>query len=146
MQFIVPQFIVVENKVIGPISVRQFLILLVSSGIIFVCYKLFNFWIFSLALVLISAFAVVLAFVKINSQPFHLFMLNFVQTMKRPNLRLWRKDLVRIKEKGKVKDIKEVLLPAKELRASRLTELSLLVDTGGSYNPGLDNNNQVSKK
>ena len=48
-QFTVPQFIDVEDKVIGPITVRQFIILLFGGGFIFIAYRLSDFVLFLIA-------------------------------------------------------------------------------------------------
>ncbi len=45
-QYVVPQFITVEDKILGPITVRQFLILLVDTGLMFIFYKIFDFSLF----------------------------------------------------------------------------------------------------
>lgn len=134
MQFIVPQFIDVETKIIGPISVRQFIILLICGGIIFLLYKITSFWIFITGSAGVLIFGSLFAFVKINSQPFHLFMLNFIQTLKRPALRVWWREFVIFREKQKkTKEVPAVFIPKHEVSSSRLSEISLIVDTGGQY-------------
>ena len=75
-QFVVPQFIDVEDKIIGPVTTRQFVILLTAALIIFVAYKLADTALFIFLLCLVGGFALILAFVKINGQPFHYFLLN----------------------------------------------------------------------
>ncbi|MAF13674.1 MAG: hypothetical protein CMI53_02155 [Parcubacteria group bacterium] len=136
-QFVVPQFIDVEDKVIGPVTVRQFIIVLVGGGFIFVAYKLADFTLFIFEFVLISAFFFGLAFIKINGRPVHYFLLNVVQTFKRPRLRVWQK-LFSISELKGYSASKVVKLPPQirtknKVRASRLAEMSLIVDTGGVY-------------
>ena len=42
-KFVVPQFIENEARVFGPITVRQFLIILFAGFLIFVAYKLSDF-------------------------------------------------------------------------------------------------------
>ncbi len=42
-QFTVPQFIDVEDKIIGPLTVRQFLIMLTGFAVIGVSYKFADF-------------------------------------------------------------------------------------------------------
>ena len=42
-QFTVPQFIDVEDKIIGPITTRQFVIMLAGFTLIGISYKLFDF-------------------------------------------------------------------------------------------------------
>src|SRR3989338_4721011 len=90
-QFVVPQFIDVEDKIIGPVTVRQFLILLVAGLIIFIAYRLADFTLFVIMLALIGGLSLVVAFVKINGQTFHYFLLNIIQTTKKPSRRLWYK-------------------------------------------------------
>lgn len=136
-QFVVPQFIDVEDKVIGPVTVRQFIILLVGAGFIFIAYKLSDFTLFLFQFVIFSFATVGTAFIKINGRPIHFFLLNVLQTTKRPRLRIWQKIFsnAEIKSYAKTKVVK---LPPKiktknKVRASRLAELSLIVDTGGVY-------------
>ena len=133
-QFVVPQFIDVENKIIGPISVRQFLILLGTGLAIFLCYELFSFWLFAISGVFLIAIGGTFAFVKINGQMFHIFVLLLIQTLRRPNLKVWQHqeyEKPRALKKKKAKE--EVTAPKEEVGSSRLTELSLMVDTGGAY-------------
>ena len=79
-QFVVPQFIDVEDKIIGPVTTRQFLILLVGGLMLFIAYKLADTGLFVILLIIIGGFSLVLAFVKINGQAFHYFLLNIIQT------------------------------------------------------------------
>ena len=40
MQFIVPQFIDVEDKIIGPVTTRQFVVLLAAGAMIVIDYQI----------------------------------------------------------------------------------------------------------
>lgn len=139
MQFVVPQFIEVEDKIIGPITVRQFVILLIDGLILAVCYKLVDLSLFVVLLLLLGGAGVVLAFVKINGQPFHYFFLNFLQTMRRPPLRVWQKKYTDGELKRFIKtEAAPPPLPKPSktpLSASRLNEMILMIDTGGKYTP-----------
>lgn len=142
MQYVVPQFIENESKIIGPISVRQFIILLVAAGLAFLWYEIFSFWIFAILTIANLALAGVFAFVKINSQSFHTFALSAIQTAKRPALSVWRHDNEHVRAVTKVsrKDRKNKVeqyrfTPKPEVSESHLAELSLIVDTGGKYSP-----------
>lgn len=136
-QFVVPQFIDVEDKVIGPITVRQFIIMLVGSGLIFIAYKLADFTLFLLEGVVIFLITVVIAFVKINGRPIHYFLLNLAQTSMRSRLRVWNRVYseaeLKIYSKEKVPVLPTKIAIKNKVRASRLAELSLIVDTGGIY-------------
>jgi hypothetical protein len=139
MRYTVPQFIDVEDKIFGPITTRQFVILLVDAGFIFVAYKALDFTAFVIVGLLLFGVGGILAFLRVNGQPFHYFMLNIVQTTKRPGRRVWNKELsdMELRElvhakpppPPKPKIIKE------PLAATKLSEVSLVVNTGGVFNP-----------
>ena len=140
-QFVVPQFIDVESKIIGPISVRQFIILLAAGGLLFLWYTIFSFWFFAILGSLTMGIAVVIAFVKINGQTFHIFALLMIQTMVRPKLKTWnRKEYAKAKAKKKKEKPEEHVTP-KQVSQSELTELSLMVDTEGAYQAKKEKNN-----
>lgn len=136
-QFVVPQFLDVEDKVIGPITVRQFIILLLSGGIEFVAWRFADFSLFFVVTILNSALTILFAFVKINGRPVHFFFLNVIQTRKRPNLKIWNKEFSpqELRENMKKVDTKPIVEPRRKqaLGTTRLAELSLIVDTGGIY-------------
>ncbi len=138
-QFTVPQFIDVEDKILGPLTVRQFVILLIMGGIDFLLFKLADFTLFLAAGIPIFAFSVTLAFVRINGQPFHYYMLNLLQYSRRPKLKIWDKTLID-QELRECLDEKPPPPPVQRIRkealtTSRLSEISLIVNTGGVYRP-----------
>jgi len=137
-QFVVPQFLDVESKIIGPLTVRQFLIFLIGAGLIFIVFKLASFWMAAIEGLLIFALTGVFAFLKINGRPFHYFLINMIQTLRRPSLKVWNKEAgaEKIKYEKKPKPLK--IIPKKHLTATRLSELSLVVDTGGAYREELE--------
>jgi hypothetical protein len=70
MEYQVPQFIDVEDKLVGPLTLKQFIYLAGTAGL---CILLFSYLpsIFALLLSIpIVAFGVTLAFYKINNKPF----------------------------------------------------------------------------
>lgn len=134
-QFTVPQFIDVEDKIIGPITTRQFLIIIVGCMVIAVLYKILDFTAFLTFSILIFIICGSLAFFKINGMAMHFFVLNFLQTLKKTRKRIWNHS-----KKKEIKDDDDMLkidiapsVPIKEFSGSRLTELSLIVDTRGVY-------------
>jgi len=135
MQFLVPQFIDTEDKIFGPISVRQFGVILVGMGFIYTAYKLSTLWLFIIEAVFIFGLVILFAFIKVNGQAFHYFLLNIIQTARRPRLKIWLNQVADEKiypSKKKTKAI--VTSQAKQkVTSSKLTELSLVVDTGGVY-------------
>jgi hypothetical protein len=137
-QFVVPQFIEVETKIIGPISGRQFIILLVSGAISYAIFTIFTSPIIFLPGVgTVMAIGAVLAFGSVNGQRMHYFLLNIVQTFKRPRLKVWKRELIKEKQR-KEKDEMMKQLPYTQkspISRSHLAEIALQVDTGGTFTP-----------
>jgi len=93
MQFNVPQFIEVEDKIIGPLNWKQFLYLLVGAVVLFLLWTLIggNFIVFLFFAIPIGGFFLALAFLKINGRPFLQIFLAFVNYFLKPKLYIWRK-------------------------------------------------------
>ncbi len=138
-QFTVPQFIDVEDKIFGPVTTRQFIILLVASLMVFIAFKLADTTLFIFLLALIGGFAIILAFVKINGQAFHYFILNIFQTARRPSRRVWNKQYTRAElnelRRSQEVEVEEKVAPVKKVSYNRIRDLTLLVNTGGYYKP-----------
>lgn len=136
-QFVVPQFIDVEDKIFGPVTARQFVILLVAGLTLFVAFKLADFALFIFLTAVIGGSALIIAFVKINGQGFHYFLLNIIQTLRRPALRIWNKvyqsaEIKKMRDEGIV-PVVEAAKPIQRMSYSRIRDLSLTVNTGGYY-------------
>lgn len=142
-QFTVPQFIDVESKIIGPITTRQFLIFLGAAVLIGISYKIFDFALFLTVGITLFAISGTFAFLRINGRPFHFFVLNLIQTMRRPGLRVWNHILGFVDFPEATPIVKmDALPPVKEVyQSSRLADLALVVDTKGRYRG--DNNEDI---
>ena len=151
-KYIVPQFIDVENKILGPITVRQFATIAVAGVFVFVAYRLADFSLFIIEAIIIAGVTAIIGFFRFNGLPFHIFILNVIGTYKKPMLRVWLKDSARqVKErakkkrkKGKVEDEDHVFIPKKSVSSAKLSELALIIDTGGIYK-GEAEANRVNK-
>lgn len=139
MQYMVPQFIDVEDKIFGPITTRQFIIILIGGTLEFILFKLLSFVTFILVGLPLFALIGTLAFLRVNAQPFHFFLLNLVQTTRRPKLKVWDKTLTPGELRELMREVPEKAPPpppTKEpLTVTKLQELSLIVNTGGVYKP-----------
>lgn len=136
-QFTVPQFIDVEDKVVGPLSVRQFLLMLAAFGLSFLYYKIFVFTVFIILAVLTVALGGAFAFVKINGVYLHYFLLNFLQVLRYPSIRVWARQVT--KDEGVEPELelfKSDKVVPRGFTSSHLNQLSLIVDTKGYYAGG----------
>ncbi|MFA6252967.1 MAG: PrgI family protein [Patescibacteria group bacterium] len=134
-RFIVPQFIDAEDRIWGPITVRQFAIVIVGALFIFISYRLADFALFLTQTIVIILLIVIFGFVKINGAIFPMFLLSLIQTLKRPRLRIWKKEYIKIEER-KNKDenlVVQTIAPKTMVTGKKLSELSLIIDTGGVY-------------
>ena len=77
MQFKVPQFLEIEDKIFGPFTFRQFVYLTGGAGMCFLLYRLLGLWVSAIPIVAIAGFALALAFYKPNNKPF-IFMVQAV--------------------------------------------------------------------
>ena len=70
MKFQVPQFIETETKLIGPLTLRQFLFVAGGISMSALAWIFLNGIIFIIALLIILGFFGALAFMKVDGQPF----------------------------------------------------------------------------
>jgi len=94
MQYRVPQFIEHEAKILGPLNVKQSMII----GIVLViCFFLYlsigeeNFFLFILLAGLLTAIALIISFYKIEGQPLPTVMKNWTNFKVSPQLYLWKR-------------------------------------------------------
>ena len=92
MQFQVPQNIDLEDKIVGPLTLIQFLYVLAGGLInylllIFIGMKII-FWILAIP---IGLFALALAFLKIQDQPLSSFVKAGLIYFSRPRMRYWQR-------------------------------------------------------
>ena len=70
MEYQVPQFIEVEDKIIGPLTLKQFIYLAGAAGLCVVFFAYLPTIVAFLVAAPVVAFAAALAFYKVNGKPF----------------------------------------------------------------------------
>lgn len=133
MQFQVPQFIDVEDKIFGPFTFKQFIYLLGGAGGSFVIWKLLP-WYFAVPLIIpMAGLALALTFYKVNNRPFIYTMQAWFSYIFTSKLYLWqqRKNIQK-KEEQKKDIIKEPNIEdfnyVPRLSSSKLKDLSWSLD------------------
>ncbi len=91
MRFQVPQYIEVEDKIFGPLTLKQFLYLIGSGGMAFVAYRFLGLFIGLLIGIPILIFGLLLAFYKHNHKPFVFLVEAALRYTAKQKLYLWRK-------------------------------------------------------
>jgi hypothetical protein len=132
MQYAVPQFTDVEDKLIGPLTLKQFLILLASGGLGLFFYSLLGL---SLAFFLFALPPIVLglgmAFGTFNGRPLFGFVPAFISFFSRPQVRIFKRQEPDMVIKKLEKPQIEQTVADKNLNGeaeSRLKKLAYLLD------------------
>lgn len=144
----VPSDIDIEDKLIGPLTLKQFIYLVIGAMAIFVIYTLFKTNIIIVVVLSIPVLIIVgaFAFYHFNEQPFEQFLSALIAFYSTPNKRIWIKQnkfsdiMPKISEKPRKKIPSS---PQKKVPLSNLEELAYILDTKGSIE---DEEAEKSKK
>src|SRR3989338_1275104 len=90
-QFQVPQFIDVEDKILGPITMRQFFIMLIPMGAGILLYFLLKFWLVVIILIPVTIGSAIFAFYRPYGMRFSRFFGAFLAFQMRPRMYIWRR-------------------------------------------------------
>lgn len=101
MRFQVPQFIEVEDKIFGPLTLKQFIYLAGAGGVVFILWRIFPLIVAIIIAAPIIALALALAFYKINRRPFVFVLESAFRYMLSNRLYVWKsKDIKQMKKKN----------------------------------------------
>jgi len=140
MKYQVPQFIEVESKIFGPLTLKQFIYLVGGAGLAFIVYVFFPLWLAIPFEIPIVSLAAMLAFYKVNNQPFVKFAENAIKHFINARLYVWKKS----PQEQSVKEAEKVGVPppayVPKLTQSRLRELAWSLDIKDKNNTADDIN------
>ena len=133
MQFSVPQFIDVKEKIFGPLTLTQFIYLASGGGLCFLLFQVLEIGLFIVVAFPIMLIAVMLAFYKYKGMPFSKFILVSLRLIRRPRVRVWKRvvEQVSSKKEEEAKRAKEVSVKKLVPEKSSLEKLSYVLDTEG---------------
>lgn len=131
MNFQVPQFIEVEDKIFGPLSFKQFLYVVGGAGLGYIIYtfQIIPFYIRMIPVILAVGFGLALAFYKVNDRPFISILEAGAKYFTSKRLYLWRKTEQKVVKKEGTPGITEdkgLFMP--QLSESKLKDLSWSLD------------------
>jgi len=139
MEYQVPQFIEVEDKVVGPLTLKQFIYIAGAGGLCVVFFAYVQIIFAFLLSALVVAFAAALAFYKVNGKPFVAVLEAGFNYYVKGKLFLWKhQDSGEGGEKtaaaaaaAAAEETLRVSRDARRLTRGKLSELALSLDTGG---------------
>ncbi len=108
MRFQVPQFIEVEDKIFGPLTVMQFVYLAGGGGFLVALWLVAPLWVAIIFGAPVALLGLALAFYKINERPFVEVLQSWFEYLLKDKLYIWdknRKMKVQPKEEAVEQDI-----------------------------------------
>ena len=91
MQFKVPQFLDIEDKIFGPFTFREFVYLAGGAGLCFILYKLLGLILGAIPILIIAGFSLALTFYKPNNKPFLNIIESSFKYFTKNKLYIWKK-------------------------------------------------------
>lgn len=92
MRFEVPQFIEIEDKIIGPLTWKQFVYLAGGAGLCIIFFLSTSFFIAVILSLPIIGLVGALAFHRVNNRPFSIFLESAVGYFSHARLYIWRRE------------------------------------------------------
>lgn len=104
MQYQVPQFIDVEDKIVGPLTLKQFFWVAAAFLIDFLAFFTLRFFIWIIFASIVAIVAMMFAFFKYNGRPFSTLLLSLFRYFWRPRRYTWQKAPVRLPGASNLED------------------------------------------
>ncbi len=95
MQFKVPQFLDIEDKIFGPFTFSEFSYLVGGAGLCFVLYKMLGLLLGIIPMLIIAAFSLALVFFHPNDKPFVNMLEASIGYLIQDKLYIWKKKKVK---------------------------------------------------
>ncbi len=121
MQFQVPQFIEVEDKIFGPLTFKQFVYLLGGVGAAYLLWRAFPVMVAGPLIIAVVGFAAALAFFKFNGRPFILGVESAFYYYIRSKLYLWNNE----RKQASASAVKTVSAKSAEVYVPKLSDSKL---------------------
>ena len=129
MEYQVPQFIEIEDKIVGPLTLRQFIYTAGAGGLVIVFFSYLPFLFAVMLSIPIAGFGAALAFYKVNGKPFIEMLEAGFNYFTRAKLMLWKQEAPVVKKQAPVVDTTPVAAPgASRLTRGKLDELAWSLD------------------
>jgi hypothetical protein len=124
MQYQVPQFIEIEDKIFGPLTLKQFLYLAGAGGVCLIFFSLLPFVLFIMLSIPVAAFGVALAFFRVNDRPFIVALEHGISYFFGNKLYLWKQRKPEAPKAAVSIKPTEAQMPVPKLSESRLKDLA----------------------
>jgi hypothetical protein len=134
VRYKVPQNIDMEDRIVGPLTMVQFVTVMIGGGLVYLSYTVLTpstFWFVAIPVAIVT---LALAFLKVNDQPFPKFAASAMLFIVRPKKRIWQKtdnaETLTIVHKPNMQAVR--MGAESTVKRSQLEQLSTVLDTGGT--------------
>ncbi len=153
MQFQVPQYYEVKERIVGPLTLQQFFYIAAACGLSFLLFFIFALWLWFITSVILLGAAAALALIEINGQSLTKVLISALRYYWQPRIYFWRREIekeeiILPEEKNQIEEIKKELSfqqRIKTLGQKILTSRSLL-PREKPINRGIQERYQVFRK
>jgi hypothetical protein len=128
MQFKVPQFLDIEDKIFGPFTFSQFAYLAGGAGISYFLYKLLGFWLGAIPIMIIIGLSLALTFYKPNERPFVDMLESAFTYLATSKLYIWQREKITKREVIEKQKKQATIIHNPKLNRSKLRDLSWSLD------------------
>lgn len=129
MQYNVPQFIDIEDRIVGPLTAKQLGWLALGGVILLILWNFLDFFLFVLVGIFVVLLSVALAFLKPHGMPLFYFVISSVLFLGKPKAYTWKRAPKKLKlEKMKRKKVTKKKIPRKEIKQSDIKKVSQILD------------------
>jgi len=128
MQFSVPQFVDVKDRVFGPLTVQQFLYVIIGIGLGLLEFFTLPVPLFVILVIPTAGLFAALAFYKVNGRPFYFYLVNAAGFLVHPTNRIWFRDPTLPKTRARITAERPQLIQRGSLKKEGLDRLAHILD------------------
>lgn len=132
--FQVPQFLDIEDRLVGPLTLKQFGFIATAFLLSVGLFYILQFWLWLIITVALAAFAISLAFIKVSGRPAFIVLLNVFEFYWRPRRYIWQHEIpapikvtapeikeIRLPEAPSTKQTRRIAIPRAEVNVPTVT-------------------------
>lgn len=128
MQFRVPQFIDIEDKLFGPFTFKQFAYLVGGGGLIYILQRIFPLWIAIIPMLVVLLLTLLLTFYKINNKPFAYYLQAGLTYLISNKLYIWKQRLIKPGDKKEEEVVPDQVSVLPKVSVDSIKDLSWSLD------------------
>ncbi len=123
MQFKVPQFLEIEDKIFGPFTFKEFVYLAGGAGLCYILYKVLGIFLGAIPILAVAGLSAALTFYHPNGKPFLSMIEAWMKYAAQNKLYIWKRRQVKISVR-KEAEANEALDSKKEAISQSTSRLS----------------------